>query len=99
MRKKKQSPIITLLILLLGGMLGYFFASQFGGSEIDSVVIDGGIISADVGGLSSHKYEDFEKMEFNFEVIDQERYRDLRVYGPEKVVPGAGRGDQIFNPY
>lgn len=88
--RNKQSPIISIAIILAGLIGGYIYYSQ---TPVETSPIQTVSISAD-DNLSK-----FKDLKFDFSILDDARFQALKIFGESPVLPGSTGRTDIFAPF
>lgn len=91
MAVSKTSPVITIAIIALGFIAGYFYYSQ--ALQNPPPPVQPINISADD---SLAKFKD---LKFNFSILDDEKFKALKILGESPVQPGVKGKTDLFAPF
>lgn len=86
----KTSPLITLFIIVLGFLAGYFYYSFISSNNIDAVVPP--------PGLYDSAFIRLKNMTLRLDLFDTPAFSSLQIYGPAQIQPAQGGRQDIFNP-
>ena len=73
------NPFILLLIVVLGGMVGYFLYSQKVSGEISSLPSE----------IQDESYLKFKDMRFDFSLFQQKQFQSLKIFGEYPIKTGV----------
>ncbi|MFH1769456.1 MAG: hypothetical protein ABH833_02190 [Parcubacteria group bacterium] len=100
-RQRKQSPIITILIVLLGLMAGYLVHSSSSGDEVSLLVGDETRSGSSILGsaLSKQDITRFNDIVFDLSIIDDPSFKSLRIIGDSVIDSDTSGRTNIFAPF
>ncbi len=82
------NPFILLLIVVLGGMVGYFLYAQKG---------SGGALPLPAA-IQDDAYLKFKDMRFDFSLFQQKQFQTLKTFGEYPLQPGVTGKQDLFAP-
>ena len=82
------NPFILLLIVALGGMVGYFLYAQQSGDEFLQLP----------AAINDNSYLKFKDMRFDFSLFEQKQFQTLKTFGEYPIKPGATGKQDLFSP-
>ncbi|HYU64771.1 MAG TPA: hypothetical protein VEK36_00680 [Candidatus Paceibacterota bacterium] len=85
---RRQSNLISYLIIALGLVGGYVFQSQFIAPPSPPVLPAAG-----------KEIQELKKLKIDFKALENEQYRSLQVYGELPVNPGLSGKRDLFAPF
>ncbi|OGN28801.1 MAG: hypothetical protein A3A33_03405 [Candidatus Yanofskybacteria bacterium RIFCSPLOWO2_01_FULL_49_25] len=89
-RPHKTSPLILLLVALLGIIGGYIYYTQIGASGEDLVQA--------APGANDSSFLRFKTLKLDFSLLDTAPFSNLKTYGDIPIQSSVGTRDDIFNP-
>ncbi|MEK7583472.1 MAG: hypothetical protein AAB483_03690 [Patescibacteria group bacterium] len=81
------SPFILALIVLLGGMVGYFLYAQQGDKALVAPA-----------AISDASYLKFKDLKFDFSVFQQPQFQGLKTFGEYPLQSGVTGKQDLFAP-
>lgn len=81
------NPLILLLIVLLGAMVGYFLYSQNSGSGSFQLP----------AAINDDSYLKFKDMRFDFSLFQQKQFQSLKTFGEYPLKPGVTGKQDLFS--
>ena len=81
------NPLILLLIVFLGGMVGYFLYTQKGSGEAFSLP----------AAIQADSYLKFKDMRFDFSLFQQKQFQTLKIFGEYPIKSGVTGKQDLFS--
>ena len=82
------NPFILLLIVFLGGMVGYFLHAQQNGDELLQLP----------AAINDDSYLKFKDIRFDLSLFEQKQFQTLKTFGEYPIKPGVTGKQDLFSP-